>query len=133
MMEILIFRYGSVPEDLYMMLINMLPKGCVNGSNYKGIRAKLTAHQTQAKANTQSFLYLSMEQLLVKVPEFRNATDQARRSLLARMFNQARIVISENLFYVEPQSINIANILRSDDDVRRKWQSSCARGLSIWR
>lgn len=98
MVEIPIFRYGSVPADLYTMLINMLPKGCVNGSNYKGIRAKLTAHQTQAKAKVQSFLHLSMKQLLIEVPEFRNATDQARRSLLARMFDRAKIVISENLF-----------------------------------
>ena len=123
MMEIMVFRYGSVPAERVTELMGMMPKGIVNGSNSQGIRKKLLAQQTQAKANTQSFLVLSMEQLLVEVPDFRNATKEARVSLLTRMFDQSKIAISENLFYVEAQSVNIANIFRSDDDVRRRWQT----------
>lgn len=127
MLNILIFRHGKVPEHQLTMLINMLPDGCVNGGNFKGIRAKLAAHNTQAKANTQSFLYLSMKQLLIEVPGFRNATDEARKSLLVRMCDQAKIVISENPFYVEAQSVDFANIFRAnddnEDDVRTRWQT----------
>jgi hypothetical protein len=64
-----------------------------------------------------------MKQLLVEVPGFRNATREARISLLVRMFNQSKIVISENLFYVEAQSVGIPSIFRSDDDDRRPWQN----------
>ena len=64
-----------------------------------------------------------MEQLLVEVPGFRNATKEARISLLVRMFNQSKIVISENLFYVEARSVGIPSIFRSDDDDRRPWQN----------
>lgn len=125
MTEVLIFRHGSLLEHHYSFLIGMLPKNYANGSNIREIRKNLGLWQTQAKANTQSFLYLSMKQLLVEVPDFRYATDEARTALLVRMFNQAKIVISENLFYIEAQSVNIANIFRSngeDDDVRVRWQ-----------
>ena len=88
MMEVLIFRYGSVPDELVTTLINLMPKGVVNSSNENVFRKKLIAHQTQAKANTKSFLSLSMKQLLVEVPGFRNATKEARISLLVRMFKQ---------------------------------------------
>jgi hypothetical protein len=123
MMEILIFRYGSVPPNKVKMLIDMMPKGLVNSGNENAFHKKLIAHQTQAKANTKSFLSLSMKQLLVEVPGFRNATREARISLLVRMFNQSKIVISENLFYVEAQSVGIPSIFRSDDDDRRPWQN----------
>lgn len=35
-----------------------------------------------------------MKQLPIEVPDFRNATNEARMSLLDRMFNQAKTVIS---------------------------------------
>lgn len=94
MRGVLIFRHGKVLEYQLAMLISMLPKGYVNDSNYQAYRGNLCARDNQAKANTQSFLYLSMKQLPIEVPDFRNATDEARMSLLDRMFNQAKTVIS---------------------------------------
>lgn len=123
MMEILIFRYSSVSPNKVKMLIDMMPNGLVNSSNENAFRKKLIAHQTQAKANTKSFLSLSMKQLLVEVHDFRSATKEARISLLVRMFNQSKIVISENLFYVKAQSIGFPGIFRSNDDARRPWQN----------
>lgn len=125
MTELLIFRHGSLLEHHYSFLIGMLPKNYANGSNIREIRKNLGLWQTQAKANTQSFLYLSMKQLLVEVPDFRHATEEARTALLVQMFDQGKIVISENLFYIEAQSVNIANIFRSNgeaDDIRIRWQ-----------
>jgi hypothetical protein len=123
MMEIMVFRYGSVPAERVTELMDMMPKGCVNGSNSQSIRKRLLAQQTQAKTNTQSFLLLSMEQLLVEVPDFRNATKEARISLVTRMFDQSKIAISENLFYVEAQSVSFKSIFRSNDDVHVRWQN----------
>lgn len=123
MMEILIFRYGSVSAERVTQLMIKMPKGAFNGSNSQGIRKRLLAQQTQAKANTQSFLLLSMKQLLVEVPDFRNANKEARISLLTRMFDQSKIAISENLCYVEAQSVSFQSIFRSNDDVRLRWQN----------
>jgi hypothetical protein len=123
MMEIMVFRYGSVPAERVTELMGMMPRGIVNGSNSQSIRKKILTQQTQAKANTQNFLILSMQQLLVEVSGFRNATKEARKSLLTRMFNQSKIAISENLFYVEAQSASFKSIFKSNDDVRLRWQN----------
>jgi hypothetical protein len=133
MMGIPIFRYGSVPAEQVAEFMSMMPKGCVNGSNSQSNRKKLLAPQTQAKANTQSFLTLSREQLLVEVPDFRNATKQVRKSLLTCMFDQSKIAISENLFYVRPNPS--ASRASSDRTTVSTFagKNSFAPGSSTWR
>jgi hypothetical protein len=39
------------------------------------------------------------------------------------MFDQSKIAISENLFYVEAQSVSFKSIFRSNDNVRLRWQN----------
>ena len=49
MMEILISRYGSVPEEQVTTLINLMPKGVINSCNENVFRKKLIAHQTRQR------------------------------------------------------------------------------------
>jgi hypothetical protein len=114
---------GTLNKDKIEALSKRLPGSYVNGSNQDSIMSKLTSHASLAMCETKAFLLHSMMHLLRHVPEHDDATDQQRRALLLRLFNQAQCTISRSFLMFENQSVRLNNMFRAKDAVRTPWQT----------
>ena len=119
-LEVFMFRWGKLKDNMLDVVMEDFPGK--NESNEALIRRRLNGHQSGAQCQTVTFLKQSMQHLVEICPEFHDASYPAQRELLLKLFDQAKCTISRNLFGVESQAVDFANMFRGDGGERPKWQ-----------
>ncbi|KAM0707552.1 hypothetical protein Q7P35_004197 [Cladosporium inversicolor] len=119
-LEVFMFRWGELKDTMLSAVMEDIPGK--NESNEEMIRRRLDGHQSRAQCQTLTYLKQSMQHLVEICPEFHDASYPAQRELLLSLFNQAKCTISRNLFGVESQAVDFANMFRGDGGERPKWQ-----------
>lgn len=119
-LEVFMFRWGKLKDNMLSAVMEDIPGK--NEYNEGQIRKRLDGHQSRAQCQTLTFLKQSMQHLVEICPEFHDASYLAQHELLLSLFNQAKCTISRNLFGVESQAVDFANMFRGDGGERPKWQ-----------
>ena len=119
-LEVAVFRWGKLKDTRLGDLMDGIPGK--NDSNTKEIRNQLVAHEGRAQLQTLTYLKQSMQHLVEICPKFHDVSYPTQRKLLIDLFDRAKCAISRNLFAVESQAVDFANMFRGNEGERPMWQ-----------